>query len=110
MPEPLPPPHLDLVRFGYVLKHRIEAEGFSYRDVRRLTGVPITQVCRAVNGRPVEAGATHVLAVAFGIDLDTMLAAATAERLRKIRRQIANENGALAVSPPVSREAVEHAT
>ena len=104
-----PSPELDLIRFAYVLKARIEREDMSFRGVEALTGVPVTLISRACNGMPVNAGATFMLATVFDIDLAAMMnreAILTLEAVRRLARERAEEIGQRnqTVSPDVSRE------
>lgn len=110
----LPSAELDLVRFAYVVKARLDELDLSFEQVRRLTGLSKRQLSYACHGKPICAGATHVLAVLCDIDLDTMLPLETQEmlhRVRRLRKQMQelgiseNSEQIHAVTPPVSREA-----
>lgn len=89
----------DLVRFGYVLRHRLDELGLSYRQFSAVSGCSVRQISCAVNGMAVDAAACFMLAECAGIDLADMLAdPAVAERLAKVRamrseaERIANDN------------------
>lgn len=120
MPErAMPAAEIDLTRFAYVAQHRAEALDLSYTQIQRLTGVSRRQISDAMNGKRIGAGATYVLAVVLGIDMDTLLPMETQERLWRIRRlhaenekqeawsaETANEKTTpeQAVTPVVTRE------
>lgn len=81
----LPDCDIDHIRFGYCLKAEIDALDLSYREAARVTGCSPRQISFAVNGRPVSAAATFLLAELAGIDLADMLPPALAERCQRIR-------------------------
>jgi hypothetical protein len=110
----LPSAEIDLVRFAYVVKARLDELDLSFDQVRRLTGLSKRQLSYACNGKPICAGATHVLSVLCDIDLDGMMPIETQETLHRVRRlrlQMqelgvrAEHERNHAVTPPVSREA-----
>jgi hypothetical protein len=94
---------LDLVRFAYVLKARLDDLGLSYRQIRGLTGCSVRVISHACNGKPVNAGATFMLAQLAQIDLADMLPTETREMLFRIKK-MQQKHG---VTPPVSREKQE---
>lgn len=81
-----PPMTFDLVRLRYVLTHRLEEYGLSYRQVAKLTGVSISQISHAANGVPISAGATFMLAQVFEIDLVKMLPSEQQQTLQRIKK------------------------
>ena len=110
----LPSAEIDLVRFAYVVRARLDELDLSFEQVRRLTGLSKRQLSYACNGKQICAGATHVLAVLCDIDLDGMLPVETQETLHRVRRlrmqmlELGVSGEGLhnhAVTPPVSREA-----
>lgn len=100
----LPSAEIDLVRFGYVVRARLDEMDLSFDQASRLTGLSKRQLSYACNGKPICAGATHVLAALTDIDLDEMLPVVTQERLRRIRRLRKQYQ---AVTPPDTRETAE---
>jgi hypothetical protein len=82
----LPSAELDLVRFAYVVKARLDELDLSFEQARRLTGLSKRQLSHACNGKAICAGATHVLAALCDIDLDTMLPVETQTMLHRVRR------------------------
>lgn len=98
----LPPPRLDRTRLAYVLRARMDACDFSYRDTQRATGVPITQISRVINCERVLDGTIYMLAEFFDIDLAEMMPPATMARILEIRRE--KDQRIQAVSHIVTRE------
>lgn len=86
----LPSAEIDLEMFGYTIAARANAMDLSQADLCRLTGLSRRQVSFAFNGKPICAGATHVLAVALAINLDAMLPPRLQERIASIRRLYAD--------------------
>ncbi len=99
-PKKLPSCEFDLTRFAYVLKSRMDDLALSYTQICALTGCSRRQVSYALNGKPVCAGATWMLAKLAQIDLAEMLPTPTRERLFHIRK-IQQKH---AVTPLVTRE------
>ncbi len=90
----------DLVRFAYVLKSRLDHLDLSYRQISQLTGVSTRIISHATHGKPVNAGATYMLAQLAEIDLQEMLPTDTREMLFKIKKMQQKH----AVTPLVTRE------
>ncbi|MBL4767643.1 MAG: hypothetical protein JKY94_08005 [Rhodobacteraceae bacterium] len=91
---------IDRVRFGYVLKYRLDELDLSYRQIRSLLGISLRQTSHAVNGRAVDAGATHLLARLCDIELDEMFPVEMQEKLKCIKKLQEKQ----AVTPVVSHE------
>ncbi len=107
----LPSPKIDLVRFGYLLAAGFEHEGITQRALSARSGIPVTLISRAVNGKEINAGATFALAEIFNIDLAGMLQPESQRFIvacRKLHAEIAREitEQKHRVSPPASRETV----
>ena len=107
----LPPPELDLTRLAYVARHLAEKHGLSYADLRRCSGCSARQISYLMNGKPINAGATFMLAEVLGIDLAAMFESpATGEHVTRIRRMCAPQGVEEITLPhqtltlPVSRE------
>lgn len=95
---------IDRVRFGYVLKHRLDDLGLSYRQIRSLLGISVRQTSHAVNGKPVDAGATHLLARLCQIELDEMFPVETQEKLKSIKKVQQEQT----VTPVLSHETMKN--
>lgn len=89
MPK-LPPPQIDLVRFGYVLFHRREALGMTQEAVRDLTGISARALSNAENGKRIGAGPTYVLCQLYDIEIEECLPPETRTQLAKIARRKAD--------------------
>lgn len=110
MNDHLPPPDLDLTRLAYVAKYSAETLDLSQAQLQRLSGCSARQVSYFMNGKPICAGATHVLAAVLDIDLDMMLPVDTQLRIKDARRMhrefdgVCNPVEKQSLTPPVKRE------
>ncbi|MEN0039835.1 MAG: helix-turn-helix transcriptional regulator [Pseudomonadota bacterium] len=75
---------IDRAAFGAQLKAAMDGQGLRYRPVAELIGVSPAQISRAVNGQPIDAGATVALALAFGLPLLDLFDDATKARLARV--------------------------
>lgn len=107
----LPHPELDLTRLAYVAAARADEFGLSYTELQRCTGCSKRQISYLMNAKPINSGATFMLAEVLGIDLAGMFkSVTTSEHIARVRRMCADHQEAekvalkQAVTPPVSRE------
>ena len=98
---------IDREKFGYLVIHSLDQLGLSVRQVSSITGLSTRQVSYARTGKPIDAGATFLIAKICQIDIETVLPAVARNNLNRIRRvQKSHENiyPDQSVTPQVSRE------
>lgn len=98
---------IDHERFAYLVSARLQELKLSYRLVSELSGVSTRQISDAVNGNPIGAGSTIMLAIVCGISVDEMFSGSKLERLKRVQ-SVYNDEGIgvkfQTVTPKVSHE------
>ena len=102
---------IDREKFGYLVAHALLQMELTGQVAAALTGCSTRQVSHAKNGKPIDAGATFMLARLCQIDIDELLSSVARDRLEKIQKvqqQFADTVEYQSVTPCVPRETSRH--
>ena len=98
---------IDLERFAFLVKSKLDDLGLSYRDASKICGASTRQISDVIHGKPVGAGSTIMLAMLCGIDVELLFSGSKLERLHRVMKVHERDGDGVkfqTVTPNVKRE------